>query len=163
MKYAQVESPFGPMEITFIRNNRCVLGTTGHEYPYITVNNVKIMFQKFFAIVDEKWSMIRSPCSKEICDAGDINEVINLKFYDWTRKGSISSSVHQKLSDWMKDVFVLTLNSNVYQTECRMAERIHIRNLVIDMQVRRSQINDSLLELENKICELNAKYSELSI
>lgn len=121
----QIESPFGKIEVIFVRNNHCVLQCCGTQ-P-IKINGVELSFRKDIIIIDGKWEMVE-------CDGGGdfyISSNLNLKFNDWTRYNeSPSKNAREKLHGWISDSFISNLMMGVYQNELNRAEIYYSKNKI---------------------------------
>lgn len=113
----QIESPFGKVEVIFVRNNHCIVSTAALQ-P-IKINGVELSFRKDIIIIDGKWEMVE-------CDSGGdfyISSNLNLKFNDWTRYNeSPSKNAREKLYQWISDLFISDLMAGVYKNELNEAE-----------------------------------------
>ena len=145
-----IESPFGSVEVYFYRNNHCSLQARGAGF--ITINGVELTFHKEFAIVDGEWQPINTDSNGKPYR----NTMLNLRFYDWQRNGSPSSSAYNKLLQWIQAFFVADLNRGVYTKQLNEAERNFFKNAIDRKHREIAEANELIARLQTALLADNA-------
>ena len=136
----KIESPFGPMEVYFSRNNHCILFAYGEGH--IKINGVELTFRKEFAVIDNHWQPVADNTARN--GKFYINTYLNLRFRDYNRSGFPSNSAHDKLLNWFQEFFLVDLNRGTYSAECRAAENNHFKKEIQRLQEKIVETNKQL-------------------
>lgn len=151
----KIKSPFGEIPVYFFRNNHCRLAVNA---DVITINGVALKFSKEIAIFNHQWTMVASDSRGAFYQSS----CLELRFADWSRNGSPSSSANEKLLTWIKTVFIEDLRRGVYATQLHEAERQHFSNEIADLKRKISECQVSIRDFEKLVATHQATLATLS-
>lgn len=150
-----IESPYGKLEVHFSRNNVCILVTPSGGF--VTINGVQYTLRKEFATIDNDWNMVEISGRSEYYK----NSMINLRFHDWQRNGSPSSSAYTKMQQWIEAFFLADLNRGVYTKQMNEAERRYRMLQIKEKQLKIKEANDLIAKLTTELLTDNALLNAL--
>lgn len=152
----KIESPFGPMELVFHRNNSCTLQSRGMEH--ITINGVEVNFHFMAAILENgNWELAAYDSQGKFYK----NSSLNLRYSDWRRNGTPSISAYQKLRQWIEAFFLPDLNRGTYTQEQKDAERNYVQREINERKAKISEINKEIAKMQGEIDNLLITLSTL--
>lgn len=155
----QIESPFGPLEILFHRNNHCTVQARGMN-PII-INGVELAFHKDLAIIDGQWQLAEYEYERAGQGKFNHNSFLHIRFHDWQRTGSPSRNAYNKLKYWIVAFLLADLNSGKYTAQLNAAERNSIQALITNLRLTIDKANTTISECNSEICKLQTTLTEL--
>lgn len=154
----QIETPYGEVTLHFFRNNHVRVAVD--PLKPITVNGVKLRFDRELAIIDGRWEMAQSG-NKE--GTFTKHSYLNVRYDDWQRGGAPSHSAYIKIRQWIEAFLIPDLNRGVYSLQLKQAERQHFTREIVNRMNEINEANQKIIRLKEEIEKLDVILENLPV